>query len=48
MGQKLNKSSEKMQYNGKNEILIWAVLSEAIVKFHNFASLGGYFLLLEP
>ena len=37
-----------MQYNGKNEILIWAVLSEAIVKFHNFASLGGYFLLLEP
>ena len=37
-----------MQYNGKNEILIWAVLSEPMVKFDNFASLGGYFLLFEP
>ena len=37
-----------MQYKGKNEILIWAVLREPIVKFHNFASLGGYFLLFEP
>ena len=37
-----------MQYKGKNEILIWAVLSEPMVKFHNFASLGGYFLLFEP
>ena len=37
-----------MQYNGKNEILIWAVLHESMVKFDNFASLGGYFLLFEP
>ena len=37
-----------MQYKGKIEILIWAVLRESIVKFHNFASLGGYFLLFEP
>ena len=37
-----------MQYNGKNEILIWAVLSEPMVKFHNFASLGSYFLMFQP
>ena len=37
-----------MQYKGKIEILIWADLRESMVKFDNFASLGGYFLLLEP
>ena len=37
-----------MQYNTKNEILIWAVQSKPLVKFLNFGSLEGYFLMFKP